>query len=381
MRLLHYALLQIGYCHDDLSSIGQLVLRSDIAQYLSVGYDVIYHGFTMYSVGFVIGIVAANIFSRVFGSRNLIIFAAFGIVISNLTIVFNQNLLVFFVMRLLDGACISMIYICLTEMMKRSLSDQGFNKFLKDHAVVGCVIDSAVPIIFSFCDLYVIKFIFISLSLMAVLYMFYLKPIDDTQVNENKISVNKSILVNSSIYAQIVKSNLVFLLAVIGIVVALPEIFSVYMEEVIDHKDIFSYVFSFISIMSIVVIEIFTQIIDTRFSNQYMKPMFFISLIGLIALLIACFIKNIVVLTLMSGLLFGCMYSIEYLCAKFLYSKVENQSCVAGSILLSGAVFVVIAYMVGVIFGGRVNSLILCTALLLLMFFSIRGKYTKIPAI
>lgn len=358
-------LMQFLYAHDDLLSIMHLTLRSPIANYLNIGYDMLYNAFTSYFVGFFIGVAIANILVNVYSTSKLIAISCVGIFICNIIPIFSRSFIIFIFLRCFEGIFVSISSIALSIFVQQYLSEKDFHKFLKYHVIFVCVIEAVSPIAFTILCYYGVRYIFWIMSVIAILYVFNYCILDVPELP--KVCFRKSFYMTFAAYSQILQSRFMLLLAIIGLVNGIPDFFSNCIESMLEDNNIFPYVLGFSSVGGIIIIQIILYIESKFFQchNKAISMILYSSLVCFEVSLLISVTSHPILLGFLNSMLIGCMYSVEYICIKNLYVNVQNVSSIASIILLATSIGPLISYISGSLFEPATNMLFLNSILII----------------
>jgi hypothetical protein len=258
----------------------------------------------------------------------------------------------------MHGICAGGVLISINILVKHNLNINDFNRFLALNATFVYVVEGIIPIVISFLSVYSLQLSLIFLILIFLISTFtnFLNFKDVNEKESFKTAASKTY----SSYWQIISSNLIFILLVVGISEALVDVLFNIFDQIIANsgngnisklKNISISVISLCSSAGVLIIPYFlpditpqsTKKLDWKHVGPRDKKIIQLCL-NLIAIIILCnmfnpYPNNYILSMLVLILVMTTLCIIHYVGIKIMHSVYYSAGCVASVTLMSETFF------------------------------------------
>ena len=355
MKLSHVS-IYFATVYDDAMVSTYLTIRRMFSKEMKISSQAIYNSAILYTIGFLFGGILANIIIKRVSSSKMLLFSQIFLLFSTVMFLFCKWISLIFAIRFIQGFLISCCLISINTLLKQNFSQLEFNRFLAISAIFNCVVEGLIPVISGFLsENYGFRasiglMIFIIITSMMVYFLRF------TDKEAKASSMEEAVKITFTSYKNIIRSYLVILLLLVAITEGFIDIVLHLLDDLLINinisekiqKNIVPITISLISILGstgVNIISIFEKEEekgDSSFNWQYisdkdksilMKMILFVTFIISSQIILGnslsykMLIFSIICIT-------TCMYIINYVGSKMIYSIYYNPGCVVSSIAL-----------------------------------------------
>ena len=356
MKLSHVS-IYFATVYDDAMVSTYLTIRRIFSKEMKISSQAIYNSAILYTIGFLFGGIVANIIIKRVSSSKMLLLSQVFLLVSTVIFLFCRWISLIFIIRYLQGFLISFCLVSINTLLKQNFSQLEFNRFLAISAIFNCVVEGLIPVISSFLsESYGFRAsIGLMIFIIIVSMMIYFLRFTDKEPKAS--SLEEAVKITFTSYKNIISSYLVILLLLVAITEGFIDIVLHLLDDMLINinisekiqKNIVPITMSLISILGSIgvnIISIFEkeeeEKRDSIFNWQYISDKDKSILMKMLLFVILIICSQVILGNSLSYkmLIFSiicvttCMYIINYIGCKMIYSIYYNPGCVVSSIAL-----------------------------------------------